>query len=468
MNNRYSSKVSNILIYKIIFSSTILSIAHGEENKNNKVLDFNSSTRKEKIKDKQEKTSNTNTLSTGLSKTGWEIKTNDGYWRLTIGGFEQGDGQINFNTGDASDPAIKNGAASRRTRIRLDGVLYRDFGYKFEYDFVRTVNQLAIANITESWVSYTHLNPVTFKIGQIKEPLTLISSTSDRYLEFIERPLFANAFIENPNPYKLGISVEAYNTRWTTRAALQTQNTGLGVGIFEDTRYQLGGRITGLPIYHNPAQLVHLGISGSSTWIRNKLNPTTGALENPPLTYSSQPFANVDRTPWTNTGPLTAGNRILENVTRLGAELSLVSGPFSFQGEYMQARLTGVGYSNADVLDGYYGTFSYFFTGESRVYDHKIGAFTRVEPKRDVGYGGWGAWEVAIRWDQLNMNTPHVSGGNTQMAAIGLNWYLNPHIRLMADYGYVVNEVAPETNPMIAKFNGLNPSIIEVRAQVDF
>ncbi|CAH9017090.1 OprO/OprP family phosphate-selective porin [Candidatus Nitrosacidococcus sp. I8] len=467
MSNKRTLKISNILIYKIIFSSSLLSAAYGEENKSNKILDLKPLTRKEKIKDRQEKTSNESNLTMGLSKTGWEIKTNDGYWRLTIGGFEQGGGQINFNTGNASDPAIKNGAAPRRTRIRLDGVLYRDFGYKFEYDFVRTVNQLAIANITESWVSYTHLDPVTFKIGQIKEPLTLISSTSDRYLEFIERPLFANAFIENPNPYKLGISIDAHDTRWTTRAALQTQNTGLGIGIFEDTRYQVGGRITGLPIYYNSTQLLHLGISGSSTWVRNRVNPA-GLLANPPLTYSSQPFGNVDRTPWTNTGPLTAGDRALENVIRLGAELSVVSGPFSFQGEYMQARLAGIGYSNADVLAGYYGTFSYFFTGESRAYDQKIGAFTRVEPKRDVGYGGWGAWEVAIRWDQLSMNTPHVHGGDTQMVEIGLNWHLNPHIKLMADYGYVVNEVAPETNPAIAKFNGLHPSILEFRAQVDF
>ncbi|MGR6105557.1 MAG: OprO/OprP family phosphate-selective porin [Candidatus Nitrosoglobus sp.] len=412
-----------------------------------------------------------------LGETGLEIKSDSGDFKLGIGGFGQGDAQVNFNDGSGSpNAAIQDGLLPRRARIRLDGILFKDFSYKIEYDFARVVGSpIAIGGITEAWLGYANFpfKPLTIKVGQMKEPLTLASSTSDRYLAFIERALFLNAFVENPNPYKLGISAESYGTRWSTRIALQTQNTGLGTAILDNTAYQAVGRVTFLPFYNGLTQFLHIGVSGGRTWMRNVFNSTTGKLESAPLSFSSQPFANVDRTPWANTGLLTTslgpGHKALENFTRFGAELSLVSGPLSFQTEYMQTALAGIGYSGDDVLEGSYALVSYFLTGESRVYDNKIGAFTRVKPKHNFDLnGGWGAWEIAVRWDQLAMNTKNVNGGNTQTAAIAFNWYLNRHIRFMADYGVVVHESARKTNPAIARFNGLNPSILEFRAQIDW
>lgn len=302
-----------------------------------------------------------------LGETGLEIKSDNGNFKLGIGGFEQGDSQVNFN---ADNTGLQDGIIPRRTRIRLDGFVFKNINYKIEYDFARVVGSpIAVGGITEAWLGYANfpLKPLTIKIGQIKEPLTLASSTSDRYLAFIERSLFLNAFVENPNPYKLGVSAESYGTRWSVRAALQTQNTALGTAILDNTAYQAVGRGTFLPYYNGLTQFLHIGVSGGRTWMRNVFNPTTGKLESAPLFFSSQPFANVDRTPFANTGLLTTnlgpGHKALESYTRFGAELALVEGPFSFQTEYMQTALAGVGYSGKDVLEGSYALISYFLPG---------------------------------------------------------------------------------------------------------
>jgi phosphate-selective porin OprO/OprP len=423
--------------------------------------------------DSKEKKGEEDSAGIKLGENGLEIESRNGNFKAEIGGRLQVDSQVNFN--DPQGPLnthLYNGMSIRRARIHVGGTLYKDFNYKFEYDFVRAGDNPTAAGITDAWLQYAHFRPFSITLGQFKEPFSLASVTSNRFITFIERPLPNNAFVEFPNPYKLGISAETYGTRWTARTAFQTENSSRNTAS-GDASYQAIGRATFLPIYNGPTQILHLGAAGAYTWVKNTFDPATGELKNSPLTFASQPYTNVDRTPWVTTGPLTnklgAGHKELDNVGRFGAELAGVYGPFSLQSEYTRANLSGTGYSGDDVLEGYYAYISYFLTGESRVYDNKRGAFGRLKPKRNFDFsGGWGAWEVAMRWDQLDMNTENVNGGNIQTATVALNWYLNPHVRLMANYGYVVDVDTRAANPAIAKFNGLNPSILEFRTQIDW
>jgi phosphate-selective porin OprO/OprP len=421
----------------------------------------------------KEKDSEKDSAGIKLGENGLEIESRDGNFKAEIGGRLQVDSQVNFN--DENGPLnthLYNGMNIRRARIHVGGTFFKDFNYKFEYDFVRAGNNPTAAGITDAWLKYTHFKPFSITVGQFKEPFSLASVTSNRFLTFIERPLPNNAFVEFPNPYKLGISAESYGTKWTARAAFQTENSSRNPSS-GDASYEAIGRVTFLPIYNGPTQILHLGAAGAYTWVNNTFDPATGELKNKPLIFASQPYTNVDRTPWVTTGPLTTklgpGHKELDSVTRFGAELAGVYGPFSFQSEYTRANLSGTGYSGDDVLEGYYAYVSYFLTGESRVYDNKAGKFDRLKPKHNFDLsGGWGAWEIAARWDQLDMNTENVNGGNIQTATVGLNWYLNSHVRFMANYGYVVNVDTRAANPAIAKFNNLNPSILEFRTQIDW
>jgi len=140
----------------------------------------------------------------------------------------------------------------------------------------------------------------------------------------------------------------------------------------------------------------------------------------------------------------------------LGTELFWVLGPFSVQAEYAwafanAAQLPAAGGVPARAIgtpdfNGGYIQLSYFLTGENRIYDRRLGRegslyhsgpytpfwFTRAED------GGWslgrGAWEVAARYNYLNLNDGPVRGGILEGLEVGLNWYLNQNLKIQFEY----------------------------------
>ena len=84
-------------------------------------------------------------------------------------------------------------------------------------------------------------------------------------------------------------------------------------------------------------------------------------------------------------------------------------------------------------------------TGESRGYEFdgfSGGSFKNPKPDGIVGKGGIGAWELALRYSQLNLNSNEFRGGNEKNFTAGLNWYATPNFKFMANYVNVleVNE----------------------------
>jgi phosphate-selective porin OprO and OprP len=47
---------------------------------------------------------------------------------------------------------------------------------------------------------------------------------------------------------------------------------------------------------------------------------------------------------------------------------------------------------------------------------------------------GLGAWEVAIRYSQVDLNSGNVEGGTLRDLTFGLNWYLDPNCRFLWNY----------------------------------
>ena len=84
---------------------------------------------------------------------------------------------------------------------------------------------------------------------------------------------------------------------------------------------------------------------------------------------------------------------------------------------------------------GAYVQASYFLTGEHRPYKTSNGTFDKVKPLKNYGKeGGPGAWELAARYSYLNLNDAGVDGGRLRDLTLGLNWYLNPNLRIMWNY----------------------------------
>jgi phosphate-selective porin OprO/OprP len=78
---------------------------------------------------------------------------------------------------------------------------------------------------------------------------------------------------------------------------------------------------------------------------------------------------------------------------------------------------------------------SYFLTGEHRPYKQSNGTFGNVKPKENyTNEGGTGAWELAARYSHLNLNDHNVFGGRLNDVTLGVNWYLNPSLRMAWNY----------------------------------
>jgi len=92
--------------------------------------------------------------------------------------------------------------------------------------------------------------------------------------------------------------------------------------------------------------------------------------------------------------------------------------------------------ADTEIFWGYYVYLSYFITGEHRKYKTSNGYFVRVKPKSDFLNGGFGAWEVGIRYSKLDLNDDDTRGRRLDDFTFGVNWYLNPHVRIMANYIY--------------------------------
>ena len=124
------------------------------------------------------------------------------------------------------------------------------------------------------------------------------------------------------------------------------------------------------------------------------------------------------------------------------------------QGEYLQTTLVGV---TETKLSSYYGQISYFLTGESRPYKSSLDGISRVNPNNNYGSGGKGAIELIARVSNMDLTAAHE--GNLDDITVGVNWYLNPHTRVMLNY--VMGEMTNETEI-------ITENAVMMRVQLDF
>jgi phosphate-selective porin OprO/OprP len=141
------------------------------------------------------------------------------------------------------------------------------------------------------------------------------------------------------------------------------------------------------------------------------------------------------------------------------AEMALVLGSFQLQSEYIASminnsrNLTGTtGYGDY-LTNGYYVMASYFLTGEHREYEKKNASFGRVIPGKnsrlcpqDCAEPGYGAWQVLARYSALDLNDNNLSAGQLWDVTLGVNWFLNPNMKIQANYIYMDRNALSSSN----------------------
>jgi phosphate-selective porin OprO/OprP len=354
-------------------------------------------------------------------KEGLRLETPNKDFTMKVGGRIMNDwGWISEDDGIKADADIgdqEDGVEFRRARLYISGLIYGNIEYKLQFDFAG-----GDADLKDAYIA-TRLPIGKIKVGHFKEPFGLEELTSSKYITFLERSLPTEAFSPSRNA---GVMLydSALDERMTWAAGFFREADDNG-NIEDDGGYSVTGRVTGLPLYADDgASLVHVGASYS---YRDTTRDTSdGGLDADAARFRSRPEAHLfDRF-------VDTGNFASDRVDLVGLEGAWVEGPLSVQGEYM--------FANADVssdgnFDGYYVQASYFLTGEHRKYKPSAGAFSRVKPKNNFGLkDGLGAWEVALRYSSLDLDDGEIAGGELDSVTAGLNWYLNPNMRIMWNY----------------------------------
>lgn len=353
-------------------------------------------------------------------KNGFILEQPDKSFKLQLGGRAQFDTAF-FDAEEALEAEagpFDDGARVRRARLNMRGTMYDSIDFMIEYDF-------ASGGSFQSAYVGTRNVPVlgTVQVGHLLEPIGLEEIASNNHITFMER---GSATYFNPI-YNIGLmafdDVADQRMTWAAGVFKDTDNDAISTS---NETWAVSARLTGLPYATEDGRsYLHLGSSVSQRHL------------------DDNNFYRIRARPGSAIAPyvVNTGNIDADQALLTGLESILTLGSFSLQSEYMRSevdRLPGEETPDpSDVaFDTYYVMASYFLTGEHRPYNRKGAIPGRITPKQNASGKAWGAgaWELAVRFDRIDLTDDDVTGGEMESWTGGVNWYLNPHTRVMLDY----------------------------------
>ncbi len=357
-------------------------------------------------------------------------------------------GSFNDATENERARDLNDGANFRRVRLGIEGKAFGDFEYNFLFDFGGAGVEEA-GKITSAWVQYNANPNLRFRIGAFAPPANLEDVASTNGSLFAERGAISElARGIAGGDGRTSAAVFANGERWELSAAV-SGNT-IGVQTFDEQLAFLG-RASFVPFKRDNA-LLHIGLN--TTIVVDP--PVSGANVAPGvasnLRLRERPELRVDGTRLVDTGNIDS-----EGLISVGGEFAFLYKNVYLQAEYIDITVQRRASALSDPrFNGWYVQGSWVLTGESRRYTVATGAFDSPRPDKpfNPALGQWGAWELGLRYSDLDLNfnegtsvllpADAVRGGEQQIFTLGLNWYLNNAIRFQAAFQNVeVDRLSP-------------------------
>ena len=464
---------------------------------------------------------------------GLRIETVDKQSLFRVGGRIYVDGGISTQP----ERGLESVANIRSARFDFEGRVKTYWEYRFQYEFAagNTNNVGVLGGIRDAFIANTYFNPVAIQVGQMFEAYGLEASKSANFTDFVEKALPTEAF--GPG-HHVGLALLATGDVWSAKGGIYSVSSLDGafvpspgtavpwwvtpkagwVATGGSEYFDATGRLT-LALVKEDDRLIHIGGSGRY----HKPNNSTAGNNSRVLSIGSntQMEANILRNNLLGTPDLSCGTvsvlgnagaagKCTHDVVTWGAEAVAAYGPVSLQSEYFGSHYSRdpgaileastVGYyapgGSTYEASGYYVYGTWYLTGESRAAAYKVKAlnpanFGQIKILNPVSQGGYGAWELALRYSELNLNNgPYqgtyftnlialapstamrnyvanasVLGGREEDITAGLNWYPEAGFRVMANWTRVLDLSAPWNR---AYLNNAHPSTVVLRAQVNW
>ena len=413
----------------------------------------------------------------------WFSSANEDF-KVHVGGRIQFDAANEFEADAHTKTALANtlpfSQGFRRDRVRMEGSIYENVDFVWEYDFATAENprnftagpQLgaSVANgasvftgtgITDMNATLKYLPVIgNVSVGSFLVPFSFELATSDRWMDFIERSAAFDAFVPATNfaNYTLGARQFTWNEQETITEAcsVSTNNFWNGASGFDfGDAYMVNTRITALPLWCDDGRyLIHVGADFSSQDCAE--DPLTGLRQ----TQLRSRLATREYLSPLTPSMVNTGNIVGTIQNTVGAELVSQWGAWTFESEFYGSWVegdNGVGGTGNGIgtdtlfFKGMYAQAMYMLTGENRIYNRQRGNFERVVPYENYfrspgDYNtctGRGAWQVGARYSYVDLNSDGIHGGVDNEFTAGLNWFLNPNLKFQFNYDYTVRtEVA--------------------------
>jgi phosphate-selective porin OprO and OprP len=345
------------------------------------------------------------------------LKSADGNLGLTFHAILQADGRffVSDRARNETDQFLL-----RRVRPSLEATFYRDFKLVLVPDFANNASTALVD-------AYLDVLPWTFaklRAGKFKPPIGLEHLQTDANTLLPERA-YPSALLPSRD---VGLQFSGEASNGALGYALAFTN-GFGDNNTAGDTDTNDGKEGTVRLYTKPfknrdrslLQGLHLGF-GASYAKQNVAAPAYRSFGQQTL-FTAVAAAVPD------------GEKI-----RLAPELAWFYHAFGLLGEWAQSsQVYRVETARSRVTNQAWQTeAAYTLTGEDTTY-------SGVKPRRpfDLHAGGWGAWQLVARYEQLYLDPEAVDRGITTAAtavqratgyAVGVNWYLNTIVRLSSAY----------------------------------
>ena len=339
---------------------------------------------------------------------------------------------------------FSDGAYFRRARFGFEGSVARDFTYRVLAELGGSGTE-GPARINDFWLGYTGFAPFTIQVGAFSPPANMDDSTSVESSLFIERaaPAEVSRTLGGADG-RIGLGVRGSGVRWMSALTL-TSRTVNDAEVF-DSQLAAVGRFATL-VATSPDYNVHVGLSG--TYVFQPPDQGSGAAvgQRHVVRLRDRPEIRVDSTRLVDTGSIDTDSAYVYGI-EAGA---------NWKNWYLQAESFRYGIERTAAtatlpdpsFDGFYVQGSWILTGETHRYDMAAGAFQSPRPFVPFSSaGGFGAWELALRYSQLDLDfhaglagtaatADAIRGGTQDIWTFGVNWYINPNVKLMFNWLHV-------------------------------
>jgi phosphate-selective porin OprO/OprP len=373
-------------------------------------------------------------VSAGAS--GITVQTANSNFVLKIRGYAQADGR--FFPDNPSPGNLRDTFLLRRVRPIFDGTFYDKYDYRLMFDFGQgSVSGSSVNNtglLQDAYVNARLWPEFQIQVGKFKEPVGLERLQSGRNLLFVERGL-PTLLVPNRD---VGVQLqgELWGGKISYAAGVFNGVADGGNNDFDtDREKDVAARIFARPFKDGDVS----ALRGLGFGLAGTVGNHEGALRSASVTGSDTFFGY--RT-GVGTNAATANVVADGRQWRLSPQLYYYWGPFGLFAEYVVSDVTArrdEGFSTTSRLrrSAWQVAASYFLTGEDNGWDA-----VKVRKPFNLSDGRWGAWELAARIGQLDIDdaafpvfaNPATAASGVTEWAVALNWHLNSNLKINLNY----------------------------------